>query len=1153
MEEHLDARKAIHQEVMSPKLDEVTDETRASAAGSSNAKEAPRPESAEPPGLQIIGQEMVPFNAGAGRGKGGGAMTSSESLELVPATPPRSSAKVTEKSSQYRSVRSLEDRGVEPGPKGKPQSLAPVPWLPKIEASGKTSPLVPIDLENARRLGWEAEDPAGFEGFVRRQFEASGRQEAEKLSEVDEVSWKLKMEQDLKEMGLLLRAAHHENAKLRYELECRSSSKFSTPEDAKTDEASRRRKEDGQTGQQEKGSKEDGPRGQQAEEAEQKIPLGGGLGGAKNPQSGEPTMQIILKLMEGMQSMQRQLLSSREEGRAEEPEIVKYNPDLPRLAEWSQESAPIDYNDWLLCIHPHMADLSQSSAEWWDLTVHHARQWYDCHMKLSPLERLGHVPKMDEALCQPRWGRLERRAASLLLSAIPSQLREEVVASKMMSALGILAKGMTTYQPGGLSERAAILNSLESPTESSTTAGAIQTLRKWIRWLHRAEELGVSVPDASILIKGLTKLMRRVVQTNQELSFRLSLVRNSLMVDVLPSHTNVKQYAQHLLAELEQMGQQKKSDGVPESGPKAKRLEEAGRLEGQKMKFQEGEAREAKPCKFYLTEQGCRKGKSCKFSHELKDEKRRCFACGSTQHLSPSCPTKEANTSSSPPKTASLKTKAVKKEAEEEGEEQQEEAAGDEEPKEEEKVSSILEEANKMLKSLMTKPSTTPSSRLDSLQKELDELRKGSKKVKTLRLTRIQAGASKESGLLDSGATHALRCSWPGENLNQYEKVWVTLADGHRIQLYMTPTGVMVTENQEAEPIIPCSWLDKLGYKIVWSDGKVLVDHPERRSLKVHLDDGCPQIARSEAIKLLREFEEKFPVEKLLRRLEMKCDDEVQKEVGWMHELLEVHPVLKGLPKHVKESLVVAPGSWSDLPANRHARKKLKGGFLCHLYAGPKEGFTLKKALAELNHGAKILEVDILRGADHDVSGHSSKAYKGLLRAALDGELHGLVSGPNCRTRSILRFHEVLGGPRPVRGWNGEEWGLNDLSPDEQQQVEMDDVLMWRMIFLAIVAKYGLAVVSPLKVFRFAVEQPMEPHYEPRCVSFWLTPEWLALKEMYGWEEQGFNQGDYAEGPVPVKPTKFGGNLKLRLPEKLNSEARGRSHSASVKSSKSPN
>ena len=124
MEEHVDAKKAIHQEVMSPKLEETTEDTRTSAAGSTEAKESLRPETAEPPGLQIIGQEMVPFNAGAGRGKGGGAMTSSESLELVPATPPRSSAKVTEKSSQYRSVRSLEDRGVEPGPNTKLSSSA---------------------------------------------------------------------------------------------------------------------------------------------------------------------------------------------------------------------------------------------------------------------------------------------------------------------------------------------------------------------------------------------------------------------------------------------------------------------------------------------------------------------------------------------------------------------------------------------------------------------------------------------------------------------------------------------------------------------------------------------------------------------------------------------------------------------------------------------------------------------------------------------------------------------------------------------------------------------------------------------------------------------------------------------------------------------
>ena len=43
---------------------------------------------------------------------------------------------------------------------------------------------------------------------------------------------------------------------------------------------------------------------------------------------------------------------------------------------------------------------------------------------------------------QPRWSRVERRASSLLMAAIPDQLREEVVASKSVSALGILSKGM---------------------------------------------------------------------------------------------------------------------------------------------------------------------------------------------------------------------------------------------------------------------------------------------------------------------------------------------------------------------------------------------------------------------------------------------------------------------------------------------------------------------------------------------------------------------------------------------------------------------------------------------------------------------------------------------------------------------------------------
>ena len=51
-------------------------------------------------------------------------------------------------------------------------------------------------------------------------------------------------------------------------------------------------------------------------------------------------------------------------------------------------------------------------------------------------------------------------------------------------------------------------------------------------------------------------------------------------------------------------------------------------------------------------------------------------------------------------------------------------------------------------------------------------------------------------------------------------------------------------------------------------------------------------------------------------------------------------------------------------------------------------------------------------------------------------------------------------------------------------------------------------------------------------MSFWWTREWKQLKDLMGWHEIKFNQGDFVEGPleVTVKPTKFGGNLSLEVP-----------------------
>ena len=128
-----------------------------------------------------------------------------------------------------------------------------------------------------------------------------------------------------------------------------------------------------------------------------------------------------------------------------------------------------------------MGDLSATSEAWWDQTLELAKAWYQQHMQLTPIQRLTHHPVATEELKAKKWGRLERRASSLLMSSLPEALREEVISSKSLTTSGILTKAMVQYQPGALSERSAILAALESPSESTTIPAAINQLRKSIR------------------------------------------------------------------------------------------------------------------------------------------------------------------------------------------------------------------------------------------------------------------------------------------------------------------------------------------------------------------------------------------------------------------------------------------------------------------------------------------------------------------------------------------------------------------------------------------------------------------------------------------------------------------------------------------------
>ena len=208
---------------------------------------------------------------------------------------------------------------------------------------------------------------------------------------------------------------------------------------------------------------------------------------------------------------------------------------------------------------------------------------------------------------------------------------------------------------------------------------------------------------------------------------------------------------------------------------------------------------------------------------------------------------------------------------------------------------------------------------VEKLQQQLNVL-----KQKTFRLRRMKKGA--QEGLLDSGATHPLRPTKKGEDCTEYQKVQVALANGQVVSLPISPGGAMVSQDEDIEPIIPMGLLtERLGCTVQWAKGQLSVCHPSRGQLPVCDRDGCPQLPRKLALQLIEELEN------VKKGINFEEKEMFEEEMKWMKGLVNAHPVLSRLPKEVKDSLVVRPGSWSSFPAVSGESPKAKSDMV--LYA----------------------------------------------------------------------------------------------------------------------------------------------------------------------------------------------------------------------------
>ena len=313
-----------------------------------------------------------------------------------------------------------------------------------------------------------------------------------------------------------------------------------------------------------------------------------------------------------------------------------------------------------------LVGLSPSASIWWASVEQAANYQYQRWLIADPLDRLTLDPlTVIAAFDMARYQRVESRAVTLILAAIPQNLREEAVSNRWLTAASLLFRIQCVYQPGGSSERSLLLSQLVSPEVANSCGGAVTVLRKWQQHLSRIRELKASLPDSSLLLKGVDGSMASLLAQFPALNFRVNSFRNRASLDYNPSVATVVQLVRLLQAEFEsaalsmELSQpDRKPKGAsaqlaalhespkaaqvppppaespvvpPPPAPIAKALDAGIEAKG-KGKGKDKGGKEVASCYNFAEAKGCRYGDSCRFFHDS------CLACGQEGHYRPECP-----------------------------------------------------------------------------------------------------------------------------------------------------------------------------------------------------------------------------------------------------------------------------------------------------------------------------------------------------------------------------------------------------------------------------------------------------------------------------------------------------------------------------------
>ena len=822
-------------------------------------------------------------------------------------------------------------------------------------------------------------------------------------------------------------------------------------------------------------------------------------------------------------------------GEAKEESLRSVPITIPSLVPPDAKNAALEAGDWLAQLRPLVGDVAASATKWWDDLMLATNQAYHTWLSLGPLERL-HIqaPTMEETSFKQT--RLDQRVTMMLMNALPTEIKNELIATRQLHSAGVIFKVLRTYQPGGLGEKAATLAALTETRPAETAIEGASALRLWRRQALRAAELGVTLPDPTLQVRALDVVMSKLLQGDPQATFRVQSFRLRHEVDVQPNQWNVDKLFELLQAECDQMLHSRAASlGTVEDKPLVKAFTTGG-------KGADGAA----TCKWWGSDTGCRAGKACPFAHAaLEDRSARCWLCSSKHHLKPDCPTrsppsgqqtgsaggsdgadgKGKGKSKAKPKGKDhnrdfKKGKSMDRRDEHDGKGLggQPSMTGSEDRKEEGKgmpnIHKTEIDQSSQEPAAGSQDTTSLVNEVTSLLRSLRVGQEPAAQLKACHLMKFEVGDGAMT-LIDGGATHCLRQADSSHEWASAKPVKVMVASGEVELRQNVETGTILADHP-VQKIVPVSRLVDEGYTVRWDRNTCRLEHPAHGKVEVTMCQGCPMVSDPVGRQLMDEIEAS---ERRKARIRSVLDCGIIAETDYEKQIAELVSLFPEVPLRLLENI---PGEkdWNPelIQVNRRMRRRLQKAdrIVIDMFSGPDKG---RWSCLE-RRGLVVLNMDILHG--HNV--HDPQVA-GFVQSVLEtGKVVGWVSGPPCRTVSACRL-KGDGGPPRLRAREGaERFGLHELKTGQQEKTDGDSILWLKNLYwMTLAQRWNSAVKLMVEQPRDPAEWMGEPVDGRPPPSFLCWPETDHVAALLGLKQTKLDQG--ALGHCTRKPTTILSNI----------------------------